>query len=134
MASKQATVGSADWGPYPAPKYLPPGTYNPSQLTVDAAGVVDEIAGAGGDNAKVTTNGTSVAAGTAQAQTPVPIAGVTTSSVAVWSLPNTPDASWQTGIAVILVCTAGMVTPYLVNPTASPITPIAQVINIGVLV
>ena len=126
-------VGSLDYGSYPARVLLTPGTFNPTQETINAQGVISSVGGAGGSNVQITTNGTLVAAGTAQAQSPAAITGVTTASVAIWSLPNVPDATWQTGIAVILVCTAGMVTPYLVNPTAAGITPIAQKVNIGVL-
>jgi hypothetical protein len=125
-------AGTVNYGSYPARILLPPGTFNPTQETVNPVGVVSSVGGAGGGNAQVTTNGTAVNAGTAQAQTPVTVAGVTTSSVASWSLPNAPDATWQTGIAVMLVCTANTVTVYLVNPTAGPITPIAQAINIAV--
>lgn len=79
---------------------------------------------------QITTNGTLIAAGTAQAQLVANIAGVTAQSAAMWSLPNAPDATWQTGIAGFLVCGAGTVTLYLVNPTAASITPIAQLVNI----
>lgn len=82
---------------------------------------------------QITTHGTLIAAGTAQAQPALTLTGVTTTSAASWSLPNTPDATWQTGIMVILVCTSNTVTPYLVNPTAAGITPIAQAINIKVI-
>ena len=83
---------------------------------------------------QIITNGTLIAAGTAQAQPPLTIFGVTTNSAAMWSLPNAPDATWQTGIAVILVCTNDTVTAYLVNGTAGSITPIAQVLNIKVII
>jgi len=79
------------------------------------------------------TNGTQVTAGTCQAQTPLAITGVVTTSKAFWSLPNAPVATWQTGITVQLVVSAGAVTPYLCNPTAGNITPAAQVLNIGVI-
>lgn len=82
---------------------------------------------------QITTNGTLVAAGTAQAQPALTLAGVTTTSAVAWSLPNAPAATWQTGIAMIFVCTANTVTPYLVNPTAAGITPVAQLVNIKVI-
>jgi hypothetical protein len=83
---------------------------------------------------QITTLGTLIAAGTAQAQPALsPLFGVTTGSAAMWSLPNAPDATWQTGIAVLVVCTLNTVTLYLVNPTAAPITPIAQLVNIKVI-
>lgn len=86
-----------------------------------------------GATQQITTNGTLIAAGTAQAQPALTLAGVMTTSAAMWSLPNVPDATWQTGIFMILVCTADTVTPYLVNPTAAGITPIAQLVNIKVV-
>ncbi len=82
---------------------------------------------------QITTLGTLVAAETAQAQPALHLPGVSVDSAAAWSLPNAPDATWQTGIFVILVCTANTVTPYLVNPTAAGITPIAQLLNIKVI-
>jgi hypothetical protein len=82
---------------------------------------------------QITTLGTLIGAGTAQAQPPIAIPGVLPTSAAAWSLPNVPDATWQTGITVILVCGTNQVTPYLVNPTAAGITPIAQLINIKVI-
>lgn len=82
---------------------------------------------------QITTNGTIITAGTAQAQPTLALSGVTTKSAAMWSLPNVPDATWQTGIAMLLVCTANLVTPYLVNPTAGSITPVAQLVNIKVI-
>jgi len=82
---------------------------------------------------QITTNGTLIGAGTAQAQPALTLPGVTTKSAVAWSLPNVPDATWQTGIAMIFVCTANTVTPYLINPTAAGITPIAQLVNIKVI-
>lgn len=79
---------------------------------------------------QIITLGTIIAAGTAQAQPALALAGVTDSSAAMWSLPNAPDATWQTGIFVILVCTTDTITPWLVNPTAGGITPISQLVNI----
>jgi hypothetical protein len=82
---------------------------------------------------QITTSGNAILAGGYEAQTALTLAGVTTTSAAMWSLPNTPDASWLTGISVILKCTAGTVTMYLVNGTALPITPVAQAVNIKVI-
>ena len=132
MADDNIPVGSLDYGPYPARILLTPGTFNPTQEVVNSVGVISSVGGAGGSNAQITTNGTVVNAGTAQAQPSVTVTGVTTSSVASWSLPNTPDPTWQTGIAVVTVCTANTVTVYLVNPTGAAITPITQKINVAV--
>lgn len=82
---------------------------------------------------QIITLGTSVAAGTAQAQPALTLAGVTGASAAIWSIPNIIDATWQTGICVIVVCSPNTVTLYLVNPTAAPITPKAQSVNIKVI-
>lgn len=82
---------------------------------------------------QIGTLGTVIAAGTAQLQPILTIPGVTAGSVAIWSLPNPPDATWQTGIAVMIQCDTDTVFLYLVNPTATPITPVAQAINIRVI-
>lgn len=86
--------------------------------------------GSGFASAELVTNGTVVAAGSAQAQNPLTVAGAKPTTAAMWSLPTAPDATWQTGIFLILVCTVNTITAYLVNPTAGPITPIAQLVNI----
>lgn len=82
---------------------------------------------------QITTNGTLIAAGAAQAQPALTLSGVTATSAVAWSLPNAPDATWQTGIVLFFVCTANTVTPWLMNPTAGNITPVAQLINIKVI-
>jgi hypothetical protein len=107
-------------------------------LTADVSGVTPLGNGGTGILQTATqqtaaTNGTQVAAGTCQAQTPLAIANVVATSKAFWTLPNAPAGTWQTGIAVQLVVSAGAVTPYLCNPTAGAITPAAQVLNIGVI-
>jgi len=132
MADDNVAVGTLDYGPYPARILLTPGTFNPTQETVNPVGVISSVGGAGGMNVTVTTRGTVVNAGTAQAQPGVTVTGVTTASVASWSLPNAPDATWQTGIAGFTVCTANTVTLYLVNGTAGNITPVAQTVNLAV--
>lgn len=45
QATGDAAVGSLDYGPYPARVLLTPGTYNPSQLTVNAVGVISSTSG-----------------------------------------------------------------------------------------
>jgi hypothetical protein len=82
---------------------------------------------------QITTSGNPILAGGNEAETALTIAGVTVDSVASWSLPNVPDPSWLTGVTVILVCTANTVTMYLVNGTAATITPVAQAVNIKVI-
>jgi len=130
--SGNTSVGTLDYGPYPAPVLLPPGSYNPTRETVNAAGVISSVGGAGGNNETVITNGTAINSGTAQAQPAVTVTGVTTTSVASWSLPNPPDPTWQTGITGFTVCRADTVTLYLSNPTAGTITPVTQTVTIAV--
>ena len=81
----------------------------------------------------VTTKGTAVAAGTAQAQNAVTLSGATATSAIAWALAAAPAASWQTGIQVVPVVANDTVTIYLVNPTAGSITPVAATINIRVI-
>lgn len=130
----QAAYLAGDYlnGATPTAPPLPEGTFTNTEIEVNANGQIDTVGSGGSTPATIITNGTPVAPGTAQAQPVATIAGVIAGSVASWSLPNAPDATWQTGIAVILVCGAGTVTPYLVNPTAGSITPVAQVLNIRV--
>jgi hypothetical protein len=125
-------VGSLDYGSYPARILLTPGVFNPTQEVVNAVGVISSVGGAGGSNTLVTTNGTAINAGTSQAQPGITVTGVTTASVASWSLPNVPDATWQSGITAFTVCTANTVTLYLSNPTGGTITPVTQKVNLAV--
>jgi len=125
--------GELEYGSFPVPVTFTPGTYNSASLVVGADGRITSIAGGVATPTVVTTNGTVVNAGSAQAQPKLTIAGVTTSSVAIWSLPNAPDATWQTGIGVLTVCTTNAVTLYLINPTAGNITPVTQAVNVRVL-
>ena len=99
----------------------------PAALGSGGTGIVQAI------TQQITTLGTAIAPGTSQVQPALSIPGVTPKSAAMWSLPNPPDATWQTGIFMILVCTTDVVTPYLVNPTAGSITPIGQLVNIKVI-
>ena len=82
---------------------------------------------------QIITTGNPILAGHYEEQPSLSLAGVTNFSAIAWSLPDTPDPTWLTGIQVIVVCTTSTVTIYLVNPTASTITPIAQLINIKVI-
>lgn len=80
-----------------------------------------------------TSNGTAIATLTSQAQPAITITGATTSDVATCSLNAAPVATWQTGIQFLLpVVTANTVTPWLSNPTAGSITPVATVIRCSV--
>jgi hypothetical protein len=81
----------------------------------------------------VTTAGTKVSAGTCQAQTGISISGVTPSTAVNWSVASALAATWQTGIAVVPVVTAGTVTLNLCNGTAADITPAATVLNVRVV-
>src|SRR6202022_1290756 len=77
-----------------------------------------------------TSNGTAIAAGTSQAQPGISLSGATATDVALCSLNASPPASWQTGIQMLPpVVTAGVVTPWLSNPTAGSITPLATPIR-----
>lgn len=83
---------------------------------------------------QITTNGTTVAAGTCQAQPTVSISGLTTSSTLTWSSSAALPATWQTGIQVEFdVSTAGTAKVWLCNPTAGSITPVALAINVKAL-
>jgi hypothetical protein len=80
-----------------------------------------------------TSNGTAIGAGTSQAQPAITITGAITTDVATCSLNAAPVATWQTGIQFLLpVVTANTVTPWLSNPTAGSITPVAAVIRCSV--
>lgn len=149
LASSQATAASAiakpnlnagavnssggSPGKAPIGPSAPSGTVLTDGSTISGNGQAQPLSWVPPATQQVTTNGTLIAAGTAQAQPALTFPGTTTTSVAIWSLPNVPDATWQTGIAVQLVCTANTVTPYLVNPTAGGITPVAQKLNIKVI-
>jgi hypothetical protein len=90
-------------------------------------------ASAGVAGGTVTTKGTAVAAGTAQAQTALSVPGITANSAIAWSIATPLPATWQTGIQVVPVVANDTVTIYLVNPTASSITPVAVQINVRVI-
>lgn len=79
---------------------------------------------------QVTTAGTQLTTGTAQAQTAITIPNLPATAACDWSLNAAPVATWQTGIQGFTVVTANTVTFYLSNPTAGSITPAAAVVNI----
>lgn len=124
------------YGSYPPVPILVPGTANLSSVTINAEGRITNVASGNqptATNARGVTNGTAVGPGASQAQATVTVTGCLTTSVAAWSLPNVPDVTWQTGIAVMLVVGTNAVTPYLINPTAATITPVTQTLNLGVV-
>jgi len=80
----------------------------------------------------ITTNGTAVAAGTAQAQPTVTFTGLTTSSRCVATVSGALPATWQTGIALLCAVTANTATVSEVNGTAASITPASVTLNVAV--
>lgn len=125
-----------NYGSYPVQPLLVPGTKTISSVVVNPEGRIESVVagtlpGPATANAHGVTAGSPVGPGVAQAQSGVTVTGCKTTSVAFWSLPNAPDATWQTGISVLLVVGTNVVTPYLVNPTAATITPVTQTLNIG---
>jgi hypothetical protein len=111
-------------------------TFAAVSLTADVSGVTPIANGGTGvanGVTQVTTNGTQVNAGTCQAQSGVAVVGTLTTSAVAWSLGAVPDATWQTGITVMPVTTADVVTLYLCNPTAGNITPAAVAVNVKVI-
>lgn len=100
------------------------------------SGAAITSSGAGGISASTigtgtsTSNGTAVGAGVSQAQPAITITGATVTDTAVCSLNAAPVATWQTGIQLLpAVVTANTVTPWLSNPSAGSITPVAAVIR-----
>lgn len=90
------------------------------------------VAATGVAGGAVTTKGTAIPAGTAQAQTALSVVGATANSAVSWAVDGSLPASWQTGIMVVPVVSNDTVTLYLVNPTASSITPVAATINVRI--
>jgi hypothetical protein len=82
---------------------------------------------------QIQTNGTLIGANSQQVQPTLTLAGVTAKSAVAWSLPNPMDASWLTGIFLYFECSTNTVIPWLVNPTGGSITPVAQLVNIKVI-
>lgn len=81
-----------------------------------------------------TSNGTAIASGVSQAQPAITITGAAVTDVATCSLNAAPVATWQTGIQLLpAVVTANTVTPWLSNPSAGSITPVAAVIRCTVI-
>lgn len=72
----------------------------------------------------ILTNGTTIPPGTAQAQSPVTIAGITSASVCYVSFSSPPPASWLTGIDILpVVVSNNTATVLLSNATTQLITP-----------
>lgn len=107
------------------------GTNQNITLTPSGTGNVVVTTNIQSEGYSLTTPGTIVNAGTCASGGTITIAGLTTSSVVIWSTAAALPATWQTGIHVLTdVSTSGTAKVWLCNGTAGNITPAALLLNI----
>lgn len=82
--------------------------------------------------ATLTSAGTAVAPGAMQAQTTLPLPGMSVASVCLCEAQTLP-ATWQTGVILGCLPLANSATCEIFNPTAGTITPTAVTVNVRMI-